>query len=379
MKKTCFAVGHPKYYVGGAEVHSLALAKKFCDRGYGVVYLNPIHNDISFPRVEIVDGVKLYNYRTGGHLRVLEYRKIRPILSEIDGDIFYVRASPFVEGFLARYAKRKGRNCVWQCAMGRALIKFYKTKELLASGGLLSIAANLSNAFSEDVLRHYAIRNSSCVIAQTEKNVSLFQERFGRESVLIRKGIHIEPGESEDKDRETIRVVFLRSIKKHSRAQLFAELAERFKDDHRLRFIAMGPVGNGFQHVLEMFKRSKVDYLGRLDHEKVLRILAESHVLVDTLEETGGVTTYSNTFLEAWSKKMVVFSFGTNPDNVLERRKIGHFVESVDDCAAKLKALADNPEILREMGDRAFSYVKEHHNLEKEVNDLIELFESGQP
>jgi len=373
MKMICFVVGHVHYHLGGAEVQAIRIARELLQRGYEVCYLNNFVRDRdSFPEIEMIDGIEVYNYRCYERFRLFDFFKIRRLVNRINADVYYLRACPFNEGFVTYLAKRQGAKVVWQCASGRSLIKFYKTKNLFRSGKVLSILANISNTICHDFLRLYAMYNAGSLIAQNEENRSTLRNRFNRESVLIHKGIRVDEFQLQ-KDETELNVLYLRSFRTFSRYELFLEVARRFKDCKHINFAMAGKLYESKQKLLDAIQRSGATYLGLLENNIALKTLETTHILIDTIEEPEGLTAHNTAFLEAWSRNVAVLSFGSNPDNVFEKHNVGYFVKSVDDCVEKIKYLDRHRNVLRKIGSDARDYVLNNHSLDSEVDQLVEL------
>lgn len=374
MKKICFVVNHPNYAIGGAEIHSYRLSKYLYKKGYDVCYLNAVFEKDDFKEEELIEGIRIYNYIPRKKFRILNFFTIKKLLSEIHADVYYLRASP-LQGIIVFLTKKGKAKTIWQCASGRSLIKFIRTKELIKSKKYISILANLFDTLCDDFLRMYAIKNSTIVIAQTRLNKLYLRNYFKRKSYLIKKGIPIAPKDVK-KDNTKTNILHLRNIKRHTRIKYFIEVARRLENEGDFEFKVIGRVSSEKKDVLISFKENNIHYLGEMDHDSVLKELEKTHILIDTLEEFDSSTVYQNVFLEAWLHKVIAISYYSNPDDVFEKHNVGFLVESVDDCVEKIKYLSSNRKIMSDMGSEAYEYVSKNHNINKEVGELINLIEN---
>ena len=64
---------------------------------------------------------------------------------------------------------------------------------------------------------------------------------------------------------------------------------------------------------------SNLQYLGEVSQDEVNRRLREGHILVNTSRYEG----FSNTFVQAWMRRVPVVSLTVDPDNILVRENIG--------------------------------------------------------
>jgi len=370
LKKICFVVGHVNYHVGGAEVQAIRIATKLLQRGYEVCYINNADREKDgFAELETIDGIDVYNYKSNRRFRIFDFFALRRLVNRIDADVYYLRACPYNEGFVTFLAKYQSVKTIWQCASGRSLIKFYKTKTLFRSVKVLSFLANIFNAICFDFLRLYAMLNAENIISQNEGNRSTLYNRFNRESVLIHKGIQVDDIQYQ-KDNTELNVLYLRSFRTFSRYDLFLKVAQNFKNSKHINFSMAGKINESRNEIVNNMHKSGVEYLGLLSNQAALELLQRTHILIDTIEEPEGLTAFNTAFLEAWSKNVVVLSFGSNPDNIFIRKRIGYFVKSVDDCISKINHLAANRDTLREIGFNAHKYVQKHHSLDREVDQL---------
>lgn len=375
MKRICFVVGHPKYHIGGAEIQSHILAGKLVLRKYDVCYLNPICGDVEFNCKESIEGVTIYNYKARRRFKILDFLRIKRVLTRINADVYYLRACPFTEGFVNYVTMKYNRGkTIWQCSSGRCLLKFIKVKESIKNNNAFSVVANLIDNASFDILRWYAIKKSSVIVAQTQLNKSVLRVDFKRESVLIKKGVPVVEKRNR-KDSNKVNILYLRNIGKSSRINIFIDIATKLEGVDKYEFTVIGRIKKGYKkgqkrEILASLNRHNINYLGSLDHELVLRELGKAHILIDTLEEKREITTYSNAFLEAWSHGVIVLSFGSNPDNVFNNHNVGFFVKSEADCVKKIKDLTANSDVMNRMSSDAVRYALENHNIDTEVNQL---------
>ena len=83
---------------------------------------------------------------------------------------------------------------------------------------------------------------------------------------------------------------------------------------------------------------------------------------------------FPNTFIEAWMRGVPVISLNVDPDNILERKKIGFHSRTYNKLCKQLTFLMNNESVRNEMGMRAYQYAKAYHSKEMMVNRVLELF-----
>jgi glycosyltransferase involved in cell wall biosynthesis len=373
--RICFVVGHAKYYTGGAEIQSLRLAHELKARGYTIVYLSFVAKGLEAPKKEELDGITVYHYRERKRFKILDYFRVKRCVEEINADVYYMRASFFAEAFITFLGKKRNRQflTVWQCPAGRSLIPFVTLRDLVKDKSLLSILANAFDCICQDLLRYYTICNATALVAQTRQNVEIIRHRFHRHSHQILKGIKITSNDKLRKPADRIKVVFLRNIRQRSRIDLFIEVVKKLKVDRIYDFVVIGRIELHKPDLLSLFTENRITYMGQLANVQVQKELESTHILIDTLFEPYGFTTYSNAFLEAWLHKVVVIAFGSNPDGVLSRGDLGYFVQTVSECVDRVRQLTEDRSLLLSVGEKAYRYVQEHHNIGKETDALLNV------
>ena len=369
--------GHIHYRNGGAEVQTIRIARELLRRGYEVCYLNnPLNDKGTFPETEVIDGIRLYNYKCHTRFRLLDYFQIKALVNRINADVYYFRACKYNEGFITFLTKGQEPRTIWQCAAGRSMTKFWKTRQLFSTKRWLAILVNAVNALCYDYLHMYTIRNADSLICQNQRSKQVFLDRFHREGSVILKGIRVENLKT-DKSESTLNVLFLRTIRSYSRYETFLEVAGRFKDSQQINFITAGRLHDGNSRksrIVDSMRDNGVEYLGPLENEKALELLDSTHLLIDTLVEPEGQTSYNTSFLEAWSKGVAILAFGSNPDNIFGRENVGFFVHSVDECVERIAYLAEHRDVLQKIGSDARDYVLREHSIEREVDQLVAHF-----
>ncbi len=112
-------------------------------------------------------------------------------------------------------------------------------------------------------------------------------------------------------------------------------------------------------------------YIGEIPNSQVNDMLSKSHVLVKTSWYEG----FSNTFVQAWMRKVVVLSMNSNPDNIITNHHLGYLCTSMESMAQALSDLIRYPESRKGMADRSHAFAVENHSLEKNIIKILELME----
>jgi glycosyltransferase involved in cell wall biosynthesis len=113
-------------------------------------------------------------------------------------------------------------------------------------------------------------------------------------------------------------------------------------------------------------------YIGGVSQNEVNRRLGEGHILVCTSQYEG----FSNTFVQAWMRKVPVVSLNADPDNIIVREGIGFKSLTFEKLTRDVKLLIENRELREKMGKKALQYAHKNHGIEKMVNSFLSLIES---
>ena len=177
----------------------------------------------------------------------------------------------------------------------------------------------------ENLLYHLVYHCGSHILCQNEFQKKRLKQAFKCDAKLVlQKGLFVEATEL-DKAGPVVRVVWIGNMKPIKQPELFVELASQFSERADIEFIAIG--GYQDESYAELMERAcrqdNFRYYGQLDNSEVNAILARAHVVVNTSEFEG----FSNTFVQAWLREVVVLSLNSNPSAILTRTKHSKLTE----------------------------------------------------
>jgi glycosyltransferase involved in cell wall biosynthesis len=95
-----------------------------------------------------------------------------------------------------------------------------------------------------------------------------------------------------------------------------------------------------------------VRYLGELSQTKVNKLLCRAHLLVNTSDFEG----FSNTFIQAWMRRVPVVSLNVNPDGLLDGRTFGMCSGNEARLYEDVAALLADDDRVRSMGERSRAF-----------------------
>ncbi|MBK8161629.1 MAG: glycosyltransferase family 4 protein [Gammaproteobacteria bacterium] len=289
--------------------------------------------------------------------------KLLRILKEIKPDVIYQQVGCAYTGVAAYYAKRSGCKMVWRVTSDKSLQRVAKS----------NLRELLPDRYVERKILEYGIRNSTKIIVQTEAQAALLEENYDIESAEVIRNFHPLPTEAMEKNSQNT-VLWVANFKKLKQPEVFIRLARDLVDTDA-RFIMIGaPAGGQWQQELDkqISSTENLAYLGVQSQQEVNRLLAAAQLLVNTSQYEG----FSNTFIQAWMRRVPVISLKVNPDNLLSDGALGF---CADDHYEKLRRqvsyLLGNAEVMARAGSQAQSYAFEHYS-EKNVRRLISLLDN---
>ena len=163
------------------------------------------------------------------------------------------------------------------------------------------------------------------------------------------------------------------NLKTLKRPELFIDIAKELAASGNITFKMIGRNNASYVKLIREAEEAlpRFKYLGELKNTEVNEVLCSADILVNTSDYEG----FSNTFVQAWMRKVVVISMNSNPDDILTKQGIGFICPEVKEAASKIRELADHPALITAMGEKAFGYAREHHSVEKNLQKILNLMD----
>ena len=167
----------------------------------------------------------------------------------------------------------------------------------------------------------FGLRHAHQIVTQTEQQATLLQRHYGRTADAVIPNFHPKATEVIDKSG-SISVLWVANFKPWKQPEVFVRIAAALSDLRDVHFYMVGlqATGSGdraWNHGLmtAIGRTPNLTYLGSQSQAEVNRLLARSHIFVNTSLYEG----FPNTFIQAWQRKVPVVSLHVNPDCVLDR------------------------------------------------------------
>ncbi len=351
-------------HIGGAEQQIYHLAK-YLQSTMDVHYLTLSNRPIESREPGITIRTippRWWLHRILGPCYLLDFRRIWEALQRIDPHIIYTQYATAYLGLAARYALSAPCTLIWHIASAYDVQPF-RTRAL----------RTVLFDYLDKQMTEYGIRHADYIFGQATYEEDLLRQNYGRTCDLIVGNWHPQPVVSCTK-RPPVKVVWVANIKSLKKPETFIELAARLRTVTEAEFIMVGRPGDAkYQRRLEaqMQHVRGLTYLGEKSNEEINRLLAESHICVNTSDYEG----FPNTFIQAWLHEVPVVSLHVDPDDLLRRQGLGFHSGSFDRLVQDTRNLIENAELRTRIGKQARAYALEHHGLAKNLNRVAAFFE----
>lgn len=326
--------------------------------------------DIVYMTTRADPGFTPHGYRI---VRFVEHGRLRRYGSFFDAPRLYralARERPDVilqfvgsahTGIAALYARRHGCKMIWRVTSDRSVEP--------EKAPWWKLHAHVERRFLE-----YGIRNATLVLAQTEYQRARLAESFPAAAVRVLPNFHPTPPDRGRSGTGVKHVLWIANLKPLKNPGAFVRLARRFAARADVRFTLVGSALDDSSWTLECLAEiaatPNVDYRGALAQAEVNTLLEQADLLVNTSDYEG----FSNTFIQAWMRRVPVVSLHVDPDRLLSRGGLGAVAGSEDALYEHVAALLDDPERRAAIGARARRYAVEHH-AEANIDALARLLE----
>jgi len=360
-RKICIVVpNHWSSKMGGSQYQAGRLVTALTkDPGNQVFFLSrsvdPDYRPGDYSVVSVASKFSLPRYR-----RVFDIPEILKQLRRIRPEVVYQRVGCAYTAAAAYYARHTGCHMVWHVASDIDVLPYRQSRDYGAE-----------EFWFEKKLLEYGIRRSDLIVAQTRTQARLLAEHYGREATAIIPNFHPPATESVDKSGD-LKVVWIANIKSLKMPEVFLRLASDLSNMTGVRFIMVGKQSTdaGWLQTFATMTAglNNLDFLGEQTQDQVNRLLAESHLLVNTSRFEG----FSNTFVQAWLRNVPVASLHVNPDGVFDDRRLGVHTGDYEALRNNVRMLLEQPLKLEQMGKEAYRYAVENHS-ERNLDKLIEI------
>ncbi len=334
---------------GGAELQTTMLARALARHGLRVahvVYRREYPAEVSQPGLELVER-EPWAGRRGLRGKVAEAMRVWRALREADARLYVFRGggAHLIAGAVF-------------CVLHRRLL-------------VLSTSNDLDFVFDRpdrsrwgQALYRAALRRSRSVIVQTAQ-----QAELARESLRARTDVRVissfaEQPEGSGPRAEPDAFLWAARVVAYKLPLCYVELA-RAVPEARFRMVAPW-TSDTPRELLEQVQEAaaetpNLEFMPHQWRQEVLKLIDRSTAVVVTSRSEG----MPNVFLEAWARGIPVVSLYFDPDGRIAGEGLGLFADgSWEAFVAAVRRLWSDPELRRQIGERARRYAAREHSPE---------------
>jgi len=359
---------------GGSEVQAVILAKELALRGFEVFYITQSVEGKA-GKTELVDNVKIKWIKYARYFcweNALDYYKT---LKDINPDIVVQRHSGLITGIIGYYTKKYKKKFIWICNDNRVPFKWTMLKNKrkmfpIYKVKLFKRIILFLDTIVSEVFRHWGIKQVSLAFAQNKFQKNFLKEEFGLESYHIYSAQEISHKCSAPEERLGKKIVLWSgNLGAWKRPEKFFELA-RFDTKSKFNFVMTGSKEDiHYLNRLISKKPDNVKWLDRLSFSKNLNLFDQTAFFINTSVDEG----FPNTYIQAWMRGVPVLSLGADPDNIIQKYKLGYVCKNIENIWQTLNHLLDNNKEYFEIARRAREYAERNHTIDNMTNDFLEI------
>jgi glycosyltransferase involved in cell wall biosynthesis len=360
---------------GGSEVQAWLLAQELAGRNARVSYVaQSVYGKQG--QTEIINGVEIRWIRYAHHFRWSNGLDYYRVLRDLAPDVVVQRMTSFITGVVGYYCKKHGKKFVWICTDNAAPARWLFWKKQVRANKTekvnpLKAVVFLSNAFINDVSRHWGMKHVTYPFTQNDIQRQILEQAYNLDSYHMISGQQppSKPGlPPKDKLSEAI-VLWVANLAPLKRPEKFIELA-RLAEGTDLRFIMIGSRGDS-DYLKALFKDQpgNLEWLGRLSFDETLNWFDRAAFFVNTSTNEG----FPNTFIQAWLRAVPVFSLDVDPNGVIKNNKLGFLSDNVGGLLDNILSLLHNPDEYRSLADSVKTYSIIHHTISVIADNFLKV------
>ena len=337
--------------VGGAELHSVLLARELPKHDFDVSF---IVSDVGQQSPEVIDDTRVIKAYPAGAPKGIRFSTMRLIwraLRQADADIYYGFRG--VAGMVALY-----------CLLKRKKLVIGIPSDMEVQG------ERVKHLDIYNWLWRFDLKRANVVIAQTKYQQEMLQRNFRCDSVII-KAFHPVESKTIEKDIPPT-VLWVGTIRPEwKQPQVFLKLANTIPEA-RFQMVGGPSREQGFYEQIkaEASKIPNLDFVGFVPHDEIGKHFEKASIFVNTSDTEG----FPNTFLEAWSRYTPVVSLNIDPDEIICQNKLGFHSKTFAQMVLDVRRLLNDDQLRQELGGNGRRYVEQEHDLNKIVEQYAQLF-----
>lgn len=372
-KVCCFVqLYHISERGGGAEVQAGYLSKELASRGYQVHYICQTINLNKEHTKTLVDDVTIHWIPLKPSLSVSNIKKIKRLLIELNPQYIIERMTS-AYGLPIVLAKRKiNAKYIWICTDNTSPQPFSKVKEFYKKLSFSKFIMTIHKSLPIDMIRWVANRKADLVFSQNDIQKTLIQQHFNRTSFRMISGHPLPAKTLSSKDHFSFQtILWCANFGAHKRPELFIEIARQMQHTS-LTFVMVGGHGNK-AYVDGLLKNRPVnlEITGQLSFNEALSHFDKASILINTSVSEG----FSNTYIQAWLRKVPVVVFGADSDKVIENNQLGFDVKTVEEAVENITKAMSIYEVYEPLSENAYAYGCQNHSIKVMTDHFLKVID----
>lgn len=353
-----YAVFNPKSTakIGGAEVDLYNIATELSkDKRFDVYFLVA---DFGQEDLEIYNSIKVIK----GHSQEKSFLnyfnaffKFFRRLVQINADIYFTANLSKYVGFTNLYCKLTGK------------IHIHRTEHQHQVNKKI-ILQHIFRGESRYLLFLLGYMNVDHIVVQNEEDRDLLKKTFNFPSNVIRNSYPIQ----KINNKNRMFILWIARSEKWKQPELFIELAKAFPDEQFIMIMPLADDINFFERIKkEAMIVSNLNFIPGVPFSKVEEYYQNAKVFVNTSSAEG----FPNSFNQAMNSSTPLLSLSINPDNFIEKNKVGFYCNNdFDQLKTYLSEMLSDQRLWEELSKNAYKYVYNEMNIEKAIIKWKKIF-----
>jgi glycosyltransferase involved in cell wall biosynthesis len=356
MKIFVVQIVSPQEEIGGAEIQCWLIAKYLTKLGHTVNYV--AFNGLKNKKEETEEGIKIYYLGQKGKSRLKKFFYFYQLLRREKPDVCYLRIFKYVF-FLSKICRHLKVPTVFNTSHIHNC-QYMPAENIVWSQNIVKTLKSIKTKFLK-FLNLRALKKIDQIVAINREHIKILQENFGIKAINIYNSMEDEYKKNRREKKK--QVVWVNNLKTRKRPELFIQLADCFKNDN-YEFLMIGNIQDNKKNLEQMIINCEKNnphfkFLGGKSVAEVDKILAEAALFVNTCLPEG----FGNGFIQAWFNECPTITLSFDPDNIIEKNKIGFCSGTFEQMIDDVKKIMEDDDERKEMGQRAREYALREHSV----------------
>ncbi|RDU24788.1 glycosyltransferase family 4 protein [Anaerosacchariphilus polymeriproducens] len=338
---------------GGAELNMYYLSKMFAeDERFEVAFITEDQNQKHIEYYDNVKVIKLGGLKWGA--TVISGNPLKKILCRFQVELSAAREMLFSDYDVVITTTANimiARLVFWGKMFTKKKAIFRLANDTDADPHYF---ASTGGSKLKDKLYWWGVTHADELIFQTKQQMKIFNETEDRTGTIIENGFYIQNPEINLRKKDILWVSRADEVK---RPHLLLEMAKRLPEEH---FVMVMPGKNELSKKIQkdLENISNIEFIEYVPFEEIMELFYKAKLFVNTATFEG----FPNTFIQSAMAQTPILSYCINPDGILDEYNMGYVCqESVDKAVEFIRNMDESKR--KEMGDNAFSYVKQKHDI----------------